>query len=187
VDFALTAPGPRLAEFDSRLILSEGFYLVCHRDHPLAGKRKIQLQDLKGFEMVHLARVSSVRQHVEPALGTIAVRYSGLEVEQLATVAGLVAARLGISVVPELTLFQFNRPELVKIPVEAQNLTRPIFVVQRKGAALSSPAGLLLEMIEERFSLKHLEVPAKRRTGRKRLSTRGPRLRGGASPPIGIP
>lgn len=171
VDFALTAPGPRLAEFDNRLILSEGFYLVCHRNHPLAGKKKIQLQDLKGCEMVHLARVSSVRQHVEPAIGKVGVRYSGLEVEQLATVAGLVAAGMGISLVPELTLFQFNRPELVAIPVEARNLMRPIFVVKRKDMALSPTADTLLKMIEDRFSLKRQEPPAKRESGRKRLGT----------------
>ena len=171
VDFALTAPGPRLAEFDSRLILSEGFHLVCHRGHALAGRKKVQLSDLKGFEMVHLARVSSVRQHVEPVLGKVGTRYSGLEVEQLATVAGLVAAGLGISLVPELTLYQFRRPELVSIPVEAKNLTRPIFVVQRRGMRLSPPAELLLKMIEEKFSLQRLEAPARKGTARKRLGT----------------
>jgi DNA-binding transcriptional LysR family regulator len=121
--------------------------------------------------MVHLARVSSVRQHVEPVLGKVGARYSGLEVEQLATVAGLVAADLGISLVPELTLYQFRRPELVAIPVEAKNLTRPIFVVQRRGMRLSPPAELLLGMIEEKFSLKRREAPAQRGAARKRLGT----------------
>lgn len=177
-DFALTAPGPRLAEFDSRLILSEGFYLVCHRDHPLAGRKKVQLQDLNGFEMVHLARVSSVRQHVEPAIGKVGARYSGLEVEQLATVAGLVAAGLGISLVPALTLFQFNRPELAAIPLEAKNLVRPIFVVQRRGMKLSAPAELLLKMIEESFSVQRKEATASRVAAGKRLGTwTGPRAR----------
>lgn len=181
VDFALTAPGPRLAEFASRLILSEGFYLVCRRDHPLASKSKVQLQDLGGFELIHLARVSSVRQHVEPALGKMSVRYSGFEVEQLATVAGLIAAGLGISLLPEMTLFQFSRPELVAIPVEAKNLARPIFVVQRKDMALSPSADILLRMIEEKFSVKRQETPTKRDLGRKRLSTRYQRRRPGTS------
>lgn len=186
VDFALTAPGARLAEFDSRLLLSEEFYLVCRRDHPLAGRKRVQLQELKGFEMIHLARLSSVRQHVEPAIGKIGVRYSGLEVEQLATVAGLVAAGLGISLVPELTLFQFRRPELVAIPVEGKSLTRPIFVVQRKGMALSPPADSLLKMIEEKFSVKRQEPPAKRESQTKRLGTtthRRPR-RGDRAAPV---
>ncbi len=172
VDFALTAPGPRLAEFASRLILSEGFYLVCRRDHPLAGRKKVSLGDLVDLEWIHLARNSSVRQHVEPVLGKMSARYSGFEVEQLATVAGLIAAGLGISVLPELTLYQFNRPELVAIPVEGKSLMRPIFVVQRKDATLSPPAEVMLRMIEERFSVKRQETPARRNLGTKRLGTR---------------
>jgi DNA-binding transcriptional LysR family regulator len=183
VDFALTAPGTRLAEFDSRLILSEGFYLVCRRDHPLATRKKLQLEDLSGFELIHLARLSSVRQHVDPALGKIGVRYSGFEVEQLATVAGLVAAGLGISLVPELTLFQFRRPELAAIPVEGRNLARPIFVVKRKHIALSRPADTLLKMIEEKFSVKLRDAPAKAGRPGKRLGTSWQRKRRPAHDP----
>lgn len=177
VDFALTAPGPRLAEFDSRLLLSERFYLVCHREHPLAGRSKVQLEDLAGYEVIHLARVSSVRQHVEPVLARIDVLYSGFEVEQLATVAGLVAAGLGISVVPELTLFQFARAELVAIPLEAKALSRPIFVVQRKDMALSPSADTLLKMIEQSLRTRRHERFTRRNMARKypAASARRPR------------
>jgi len=182
VDFALTAPGPRLAEFQSWLILSEGFYLVCRRDHRLAARKTVRLEDLADLEWIHLARNSSVRQHVEPVLGKMHVRYSGFEVEQLATVAGLIAAGLGISVLPELTLYQFNRPELVAIPVEGKNLMRPIFVVQRKDATLSPPADILLKMIEEKFSVKRQQVPVRRALGAKRLGTGLQRRRTRAAP-----
>jgi DNA-binding transcriptional LysR family regulator len=171
VDFALTAPGPRLAEFEYRQVLSEGFFVVCNRDHPLASRKSLQLHELKGYEMVHFARMSSVRQHVEPALGTIGAGYSGLEVEYISTAAGLVAAGLGISLVPELTLFQFRRPELVAIPVESKTLTRPIFVVQRRDVKLSPPADLLLRIVEEKFSLKRFDTAANRTGMRKRLGT----------------
>jgi LysR family carnitine catabolism transcriptional activator len=169
VDFALTAPGPRLAEFESRLLLSEGFYLVCRRDHALAARRKVLVEDLAGLEFIHLARVSSVRQHLELALGPGSVRHSGFEVEQLATVAGLVAAGLGVSVVPELTLFQFKRPELAAIPMEHKNLARPIFVVKRQDMALSPPADRLLRMVEDHFAVRRQE-PTRRKSG-KRLGT----------------
>ncbi len=148
VDFALTAPGSRLAEFDSRLLLSDSFHLVCHRDHPLASKRRVGMQDLAGCELIHFARTSSVRQHLEPALADVPVLHSGFEVEHLATVAGLVANGLGVSVVPALTLFQFRRPELVAIPVDVPALVRPILFVQRKGIALSPPAAAMVKMIE---------------------------------------
>lgn len=165
VDFALTAPGSRLAEFDSRLLFADPFYLVCARDHPLGSKRRVQLRDLAGHDLIDLARTSSVRQHLEPVLSGMAISHSGIEVEFLATVAGLVASGLGISLVPELTLFQFRRRELVAIPVDAPDMVRPILVVQRKGLTLSPPAARLLEMIEE-----SLPVSASRGKRRNALS-----------------
>jgi DNA-binding transcriptional LysR family regulator len=66
-DIALTAPGPNLLEFDTRPLCSDPFYLVCRRDHKLAGKRRIKVAQLAGCEMIHLARSTSVRQHLDAA------------------------------------------------------------------------------------------------------------------------
>ena len=147
VDFALSAPGSRLAEFDSRLLFADPFYLVCRRDHPLASKRRVQLRDLAGHDLIDLARTSSVRQHLEPVLSGMSISHSGIEVEFLATVAGLVTSGLGISLVPDSP-----------VPVPSTGIGRDSsrgarsgashFVVQRKGMTLSPPAAQLLEMIE---------------------------------------
>lgn len=65
-----------------------------------------------------------------------------LEVEHLATVAGIVEAGLGISVVPALTLFHFKLP----------GLERRIYVVRRSGESLPVAAQALRELIVERLS-----------------------------------
>jgi DNA-binding transcriptional LysR family regulator len=151
-DFALTAPGPDLSEFDTRQLYSDRFYLVCRRDHPLARRRTVRATDLADCELIHLARSTSVRQHLEPVLHPLKLKATGLEVEQLATVAGLVASGLGVSVVPELTLFQFRRPELVAIPVSEPALERPILIVRCKGRSLSAAAQGMLELVEARLA-----------------------------------
>ena len=72
--------------------MNERFHLVC----PVASagrKVSVALAQLKAEEIVHLARSSSVRQHIEAA--GAAARTSALEVEHLATVAALVAEGLG--------------------------------------------------------------------------------------------
>ena len=148
VDFALTAPGPDLAEFDTRIVCSDPFYLICRRDHKLAKKRKIALKALAGCEMIHLSKSTSVRQHVDALLRDVAVVHTGLEVEHLATVAGLVEHGLGVSLVPELTLFQFRSMDLVAIPVEAPDIVRPIFIVRQKNRTLSIAAQGMLELVE---------------------------------------
>ncbi len=153
-DLALTAPGPNVQEFDAGTLCSDPFYLVCRRDHRLAKKRSIQLEDLAGCEMIHLARSTSVRQHVDILLRNVATISTGLEAEHLATVAGLVEQGLGISLVPELTLFQFRQLNLVAIPVETEGLVRPILIVKRKGESLSIAAQAMLDMI-----MKELGTP----------------------------
>ncbi|MDQ2823315.1 MAG: LysR family transcriptional regulator [Pseudomonadota bacterium] len=164
VDLALTAPGASLAEFSTRTLCSDPFYLVCRRDHVLAKKRRIKLTDLAGHELIHLAPSTSVRQHVDRLTAGVNVRHSGLEVEHLATVAGLIGEGLGISLVPELTLFQFRSMDLIAIPLETQAVVRPILIVQRQDQALSHAAQGMLELIELRL----------RATGKTRRAIPGP-------------
>jgi LysR family transcriptional regulator, carnitine catabolism transcriptional activator len=150
-DIALTAPGPDFLEFEARTLCSDPFYVVCRRDHPLAKKKVVHVQDLAGHELIHLAKSSSVRQHVEILLREVQSIPSGFEVEHLATVAGLVKQGLGVSVVPELTLFQFRQLDLVAVPLHAVNLVRPILIVQRKDQSLSVASQAMLELIEKRL------------------------------------
>jgi len=147
-DFALTAAGPSLTEFDTRPLTTDDFYLVCRRDHRLAARRKVRLQDLADCPIIHLARSTSVRQHLEPVLRDVPHRSSGLEVEQLPTAAALIVSGLGVSLVPGLTLAYFRNPELTAVPVDSPGLARRILVVQRKGRRLSAPAQAMLELVE---------------------------------------
>jgi DNA-binding transcriptional LysR family regulator len=145
-DLVLTAPGANFLAFESRTLCSDPFYGVCRRDHPLAKKRRLHSGDLSGHEIIHLAKSSSVRQHVDILLRDVQAVHSGSDVEHLATVAGLVEQGPGVSLVPELTLFQFRQLDLAAIPLEGQE-TRPILIVKRKGQMLSIAAQAMLELI----------------------------------------
>ncbi|MBL0421587.1 LysR family transcriptional regulator [Ramlibacter sp. AW1] len=139
VDMAITA-GADLREFDLLPLKKEGFWLVCPPDHALAGKSRVTLAQLKGQPFIHLARSSSVRQRLEAAWPGALEQPGALEVEHLATVAALVAHGVGVSVVPGLTLFHFQRAGLACVPVRDTGLARPIWLARRKGKALSAAA-----------------------------------------------
>jgi DNA-binding transcriptional LysR family regulator len=139
VDLAITAGGD-LREFELAQLKQERFFLVCPPDHPLAGRRGVTLAHLDGQEFIQLARGSSVRQCVDAAAGGALGRPGGLEAAHLATVAALVAQGLGVSVVPELTLFHFRRLGLAEVPVRHAGLVRPIYLARRKGKSLSRAA-----------------------------------------------
>ncbi|MDP1656298.1 MAG: LysR family transcriptional regulator [Hylemonella sp.] len=155
VEFALASTGANSAGLQTEVLCSDGFHLVCRKDHPLAKRKaaELKLKDLAPYPFVHLARNSSVRQRLDAALHPMQLN-TVLEVEHLATVAGMVEAGLGISVVPALTLFHFQRPALVTRALKLVGLKRRIYVVQREGESLSVAAQALRQLIVKRLKQK---------------------------------
>jgi LysR family transcriptional regulator, carnitine catabolism transcriptional activator len=172
-DFALATAGEKDADLATEPLCADAFHLVCRKDHPLARRKDIRLRDLAGHPFVHLSRNSSVRQHLEAAFHPTPMQ-TVLEVEHLATVTGMVEAGVGITVVPALTLFHFDRPGLVVRPLDVKGLTRHIVLVRRKGEALSVAAQTLYDLMLER-------KPAAERTAASRAArSRRPTRRGAA-------
>lgn len=138
-DFALAATRANTAELRAEPFCSDEFHLVCRRDHPAAKLDNPRAKDLAAWPFIHLSRTSSVRQYIDAAT-LPRVLPPMLEVDQLATVAGMVRAGLGVSVVPALTLYQFRQPELAIKPLRWPGLTRHIYLVRRRDRRLSVAA-----------------------------------------------
>lgn len=146
-DFALAAIRADTPALQAEPFCSDDFYLVCPQGHPLARRRKpVTARDLAAWPFIHLARTSSVRQYLEVALHPQAM-HTLMEVEQLATVMGMVRAGLGISVVPALSLFHFEQPGLVTRRLQLPGLTRQIYLVRRRDESLSVAAQALYALV----------------------------------------
>lgn len=146
-DFALASTRSEAPELRTERFGADDFFVVCRRDHPLAKRRGgVRLADIAPHPIVQLARSSSVRQYLEGAAYPRRLR-TVLELEQLSTVAGMVRAGLGITVVPASTLFHFEHAELAARPLDGPRLTRQVFVVRRSDRSLSSAAQALYEVI----------------------------------------
>ena len=146
-DFALAATRTDTPELRTELFCSDGFHLVCPRGHPLTKRRSaLPLKDLAPYPFVHLSRTSSVRQYVDAAIHPMQLR-TVIELDQLSTVAGMVRAGLGITVVPSLTLFHFADAHLATRPLHAPALVRRVYMVRRADRPLSTAAAGLHEML----------------------------------------
>ena len=148
-DFALAAIRADTPELQAEPFCQDGFHLVCRADHPLATRPLPRgaalLRALADWPFIHLARHSSVRQYLEAAFHPQAMR-TLMEVEQLATVMGMVRAGLGISVAPSFTLFHFQHPDLATRPLALPGLTRQIYLVRRRDRSLSVAAQALYQL-----------------------------------------
>jgi LysR family transcriptional regulator, carnitine catabolism transcriptional activator len=148
-DFALASTRTKAPELRTERFCTDQFHVVCRRDHELAqGRGTARLAEVARYPIVQLARSSSVRQHLEAAIYPTRLR-TVLELEQLSTVARMVRAGLGITVVPSLTLFYFEDKDLLSRAVKAPGLTRQVFLVRRSDRALSTSAQALYELVME--------------------------------------
>ena len=148
-DFALAAIRADTPALQAQPFCADGFHLVVPAGHRLARGRAPQPQDLQGEAFVHLSRTASVRQVLEAALRP-QVPPATLEVDQLATVAGMVRAGLGLSIVPALTLYQFQGEGLVTRPLRWPGLSRQIYLVRRRDRGLSVAAQALHDWVMAR-------------------------------------
>ena len=152
VDFAITTQAASFAELDYDEIGSDPFYLVCRRNHPLARARDLTWQEIAGHPFVALSSTTSVRRFAEVALGQAEVvirpRY---EVEQIPSAVALVAAGLGVTALPALTLSMFNNRGVVMRPISKPIVRRRIGVLVLKQRSLSVPARFILDRVRETF------------------------------------
>ena len=148
-DFALAATRVETPELRADLFCSDDFHLVCRADHPLASLANVRPKDVAAFPFIHMSRTSSVRQYLDSVTHPLQLQ-AVMEVDQLATVMGMVRAGLGISVVPWLTLFHFQSPDVVTRPLSWAGLTRHIYLVRRRDRSLSIAAQGFYEWVMAR-------------------------------------
>lgn len=160
VDFGLNARSSHAKEFDALLLAQEAMFLICPTDHPLAKRQSIKLKELSGCVMVNTVRTGSVWQQLQELLKSIDVKDSGFEVSQFGTLAGLVANRFGLSVVPQFAVQLCKIPGLSAIPIEDRKAVRPIYMLKRKNRSLSAAAqAMWLKLVKNSEELTHEEYP----------------------------
>ena len=136
------------AAFESRVLITEPFVALVAASHALANEKEIPLKQLAGESFIFYkgrARDSALE----------ACRKAGFEPHiacesgELETIRALVAARVGIAIVPELatTLLPKNTRA---VPLKQPGLQRQIAAVWKKGGGLSPAASLLLELAVNR-------------------------------------
>ncbi len=147
VDFGINREVGQEDEFEHRLLFDDVHYLICRSDHPLAKLRQVTLKQLAGFDYIHPLHGSSLWQRLDPHLSRITIRDTGHTFANMSTGAGLIANGIGITVVAGQSLFNFQPLGLSAIPVLEPGLKSAVYVVQRRGHALSVAASALLDLI----------------------------------------
>ena len=123
--------------------------LAVPADHRLARKRKVSFADLLELDFVGLPRGTALDEHVAMQAARLgrALRLR-VRVKSLDAVCAMVAAGVGVGIVPETTVLRHRR----SLPIAALRLTeswslRELTLIVRDSRRLPRPARLLYEAL----------------------------------------
>ena len=126
--------------------------MALPRDHPLAGKRKLRLQDLREEAWVQTSSSSPCARHVVRSCHAAGFEpLVSFESDDYQTVQGLVAAGVGVALIPELAFFD-RPPAREDIAIRALSPRPPVrqvIAATPPGARLLPAAPAMLAVLEE--------------------------------------
>jgi DNA-binding transcriptional LysR family regulator len=130
-------------------LLEDPLYLALPRAHPLAGKRSLELAALGAEAWIQTASSSPCAQHVVRCCHAAGFEPRvTFESDDYQTVQGLVAAGVGVALIPELALSVVRDDIVIRAPAPAPPLRQVLAAVPR-GAHLVPGAPAMLGLLEE--------------------------------------
>ena len=133
---------------DFQPLMDDPFVAIGTTDGPLAWNRTYAWAEIAAMPFIAMAKGTSVRELVDGAYTRIDIPLAPrFEVAHLATAGALIAAGLGITALPTLTLPVLDMNVLVQRPIEGFGATRRIGLVRRAGRTLSPAATAFLSFV----------------------------------------
>ncbi|GGO72548.1 LysR family transcriptional regulator [Bowmanella pacifica] len=136
-------------------LVDDSFVVLVNPEHPLSQESVLTWPDLQGQSYVAMNRGSTIRAWCEEAINQADARINMVaEASQLSTVGQLVAAGLGVSVVPAICREDMLRRGLCCVPLQHQGPAKRIGVIRRIRSNLSVPATQFLTLLLENFAVQ---------------------------------
>ncbi len=125
-DLAILTPTQETVRHPVLPFLRDRFRVLLPAGHPLARRASIDVGQLAEQRLVLLRRGALLRSYMDGALGGLELTEPALEVDQMATLVGMVEAGLGIAMVPALGCPGPALRSVVNRPMRRGSVSRPI-------------------------------------------------------------
>ncbi|MFF2547793.1 LysR family transcriptional regulator [Kitasatospora sp. NPDC058063] len=148
LDLCLVAPLPEDPAFAARPLDEQRLHLVVPADHRLAGRRRIRLAEVAEEPFVGLEQGYGLRAITDGFCAQAGfVPRLAFEGEETETLRGLVAAGLGVALLPPALV---PRPGVVELEVTAPRTRRAIGLAWAAGRPLAPPARTFRDFVLSR-------------------------------------
>ena len=131
-------------------LLEDPLYLALPREHKLATKRKLRLEDLRGEAWVQTSSSSPCARQVVRSCHAAGFEPNvAFESDDYQTVQGLVAAGVGVALIPELALNPVVREDISIRALSPRPPVRQVVAATPAGARLLPAAPAMLAELED--------------------------------------
>jgi LysR family transcriptional activator of glutamate synthase operon len=156
IDLAFISPFPESHDYvTGEILLTEELFAILPANHILAEYTTIRLEQLKDESFVMFGEEYSLRSIVMAACRQAGfVPKIEFEGEETDTIRGLVAAGMGVSLLPEMALTEPSKLQPAKVRIIEPQVTRTVGLIRRKGEELPLVAEVFRRFLLEYFQLK---------------------------------
>ncbi|GAA5176175.1 LysR family transcriptional regulator [Modicisalibacter zincidurans] len=130
-------------------LLVDRYVAVCPLGHPLLEQRVVTWRQMAAYPFIGINRRSSSRQDIDAVMTRVGERLDIIcEASQIATVGRMVAAGVGVSVLPSLSFRQIAGEGIMHRQLVEPDIPRELGVIMRRRHPLSAAARAMLAMLD---------------------------------------
>jgi DNA-binding transcriptional LysR family regulator len=129
----------------------EPMVLVCAPHHRLAGRSRIALGDLDGENLVSFDQELTIRHEIDRVLHLKGVQVRvPMEFDNVETIKRAIEIDAGVGLLPEPTVTaEVAAGTLKAVPLESNELVRPLGIIHRRGRELQSAVWKFVELLQQ--------------------------------------
>jgi len=163
VDLGLIAYPTKMRQLDIIPFLEDRLVLICNPDHPLGKKKSVQLSELAGQSFIAFDQDIPTRKATDQMFRDQKVDMDPImEFDNIETVKRAVEINAGISIVPQATVVQEIKQNLLRaVQIKGIDVTRPLAIIHRKGRVLTPAMKKFISTLTGKPYDNSLEKPTK--------------------------
>jgi molybdate transport repressor ModE-like protein len=150
LEFGIVTTPVHSQEFDIRPLHKDRIVVVAGRDHPLAGRKRLDAKVLNGLNVVGFEAGSAIRQLIDGALRDAGVDVNvTMELRSIPAILELAVSTGNVAFVSELGIRDAG-PRIRVLPVRGLRITRELAIVRKRGRPASAAGEAFAKTMMER-------------------------------------
>lgn len=155
IDLAIVEGKSKFPQLHMEKLIEDPLCFICSKEHPLAAKKKISLNELENCPMILRERGSAVRETIEESMGYYQINHKVIG-ESISTQAIIraVSQNLGISILPYLLVQNdLKQGNIIQLKVPEFHLSRDFSITYHEKKYLSNVANEFIKLCKTRIPM----------------------------------